>query len=40
MKQLDHLKELQAAGQWPPDSIEKADEILGRNKKKKAGAKK
>ncbi len=41
MKQLDHLKELQAEGQWPPDSIEKADEILGRTKdKKKAGAKK
>ncbi len=36
--QLDHLKELQAAGQWPPESLEKADEILGRKKKKKAAA--
>jgi DNA topoisomerase-1 len=35
IKQLDHLKELQAAGQWPPDSLEKADEILGRAKDKK-----
>ncbi len=38
IKQLDHLKELQAAGQWPPDSIEKADELLGRSKGKKAKA--
>lgn len=37
-KQLDRLKELQAAGQWPPDSLEKADEILGRAKDKKAAA--
>ena len=36
MKQLDHLKELQEAGQWPPDTYEKADEMLGR--KKKSGA--
>jgi len=34
MKQLDHLKELQAEGKWPPDSLEKADELLGRTKKK------
>jgi len=34
-KEIDHLKELQAAGQWPPDSLEKADEILGRTKKRK-----
>ncbi len=41
IKELDHLKELQAAGQWPPETLEKADEILGRNKgKKTAGAKK
>ncbi len=39
IKQLDHLRELQAAGQWPPESIEKADELLGRTKDKKtAGA--
>jgi DNA topoisomerase I len=35
MKQIDHLKELQEAGKWPPDSLEKADELLGRTKKKK-----
>ena len=38
IKQLDHLKELQAAGQWPPESKEKADELLGRTKAKKAKA--
>jgi len=38
IKELDHLKELQAAGQWPPESREKADELLGRTKKKKAKA--
>lgn len=38
IKQLDHLKELQAAGQWPPESREKADELLGRTKTKKAKA--
>ncbi|MCD4830393.1 MAG: type I DNA topoisomerase [Anaerohalosphaeraceae bacterium] len=37
MKQLDNLKQLQADGIWPPDTWEKADELLGR---KKAGAKK
>ncbi len=39
IKQLDHLKELQAAGQWPPDTREKADELLGRTKPKKGKAK-
>jgi len=38
IKQLDHLKELQASGEWPPDSKEKVDEILGRTKAKKAKA--
>jgi len=38
IKQLDHLKELQAAGQWPPESPEQADELLGRKKAKKATA--
>jgi len=33
MKQLDNLKQLQQQGVWPPDSFEKADEILGRKKK-------
>jgi ssDNA-binding Zn-finger/Zn-ribbon topoisomerase 1 len=35
IKQLDHLKELQAAGQWPPDTLEQADELLGRKSKSK-----
>jgi len=39
IKQLDHLKELQAAGQWPPESREKADELLGRTKKTKKAKK-
>ena len=39
IKQLDHLKELQAAGQWPPESREKADELLGRTKAKGKKAK-
>jgi hypothetical protein len=34
IKELDHLKELQAAGQWPPETWEEADEILGRKKTK------
>ena len=34
IKQLDHLKELQSAGQWPPETPELADEILGRTKAK------
>jgi DNA topoisomerase-1 len=34
-KQLGHLKKLQSEGQWPPETIEKADELLGRKKKAK-----
>ncbi len=34
IKQLDHLKELQANGQWPPETLEQADELLGRKKAK------
>ena len=33
MKQLDHLKQLQDAGIWPPKTWEEADELLGRKKK-------
>jgi DNA topoisomerase I len=49
IKQLDHLKELQTQGIWPPKTYEEADELLGRKKKtatektaatKKASAKK
>jgi DNA topoisomerase-1 len=31
-KQVEHLKELQSAGKWPPESREEADEMLGRKK--------
>ncbi len=33
MKLLDHLKELQQQGAWPPKTAEEADAILGRDKK-------
>lgn len=39
-KKLDELKQLQAEGLWPPDTWEKADEILGRTKSKTATKKK
>ncbi len=32
IKQLDHLKQLQSAEQWPPKTLEEVDQILGRNK--------
>jgi DNA topoisomerase-1 len=38
IKQLDHLKKLQAEGQWPPKTLEEADLLLGRKKAKKAKA--
>ncbi len=34
IKELDHLKQLQSDGQWPPETWEEADEILGRKKAK------
>jgi len=34
IKQLDQLKKLQSEGRWPPETIEEADEILGRKKAK------
>jgi hypothetical protein len=34
IKQLDHLKELQTTGKWPPATREEADELLGRKKTK------
>jgi len=40
IKQKDKLQQLQSEGQWPPESAEQADEILGRKKTaktKKAG---
>ena len=33
-KQLDHLKNLQAEGKWPPATHEEAEELLGRKKAK------
>ena len=38
IKQLDHLKKLQAEGNWPPQTLEEADQILGRKKAKKTSA--
>jgi hypothetical protein len=40
IKELDKLKELQGQGVWPPDTFEKADEILGRKKSGKTTKKK
>ena len=37
IKQLDHLKELQEKGVWPPKTYEEADELLGRTKKGAGG---
>ncbi|MHC4212919.1 MAG: DNA topoisomerase family protein, partial [Planctomycetota bacterium] len=38
-KEVAHLRDLQEKGQWPPDSLDEADIILGRKKGKKvAGA--
>lgn len=34
IKQLDNLKQLQSEGNWPPQTIEEADQILGRKTKK------
>jgi DNA topoisomerase-1 len=38
IKELDHLKQLQSAGQWPPQTIEQAEEILGVKETKKTAA--
>jgi DNA topoisomerase-1 len=35
VKELDRLKQLQSEGQWPPKTLEEADELLGRRKAKK-----
>lgn len=35
IKQMDNLKSLQAENKWPPESIEEANQILGRKKKAK-----
>jgi len=36
IKELEHLKELQKEGKWPPSSQEEAEKILGKKKKKKS----
>jgi len=35
VKQLDNLKQLQSTGQWPPETPEETDQILGRKRAKK-----
>jgi len=35
IKQLEHLKELQASGKWPPQQRQEAEELLGRKRKGK-----
>lgn len=40
IKMLDNLKQLQDDGVWPPETWEKADELLGRKKSKKKTTKK
>jgi DNA topoisomerase-1 len=39
IEKLDYLKKLQSEGNWPPKTIEGADEILGKKKKVKKTAK-
>jgi DNA topoisomerase-1 len=34
-KQIDHLKQLQSEGKWPPETLDEADQLLGRKKTKK-----
>jgi DNA topoisomerase-1 len=38
IKKLEQLKQLQSAGQWPPQTIEQAEEILGGHKTKRTAA--
>jgi len=40
MKRLEHLKKLQAQGRWPGRTLEESEELLGKNEKKPAAAKK
>ncbi len=40
IKQLDNLKQLQDAGQWPPETLEEAEEIIGTKKTRKTAASK
>ncbi|MHC4265587.1 MAG: type I DNA topoisomerase [Planctomycetota bacterium] len=38
-KQIEHLKQLQTEGKWPPETLQQADELLGRKKAKKKAKK-
>jgi len=40
IKQLEHLKQLQSMGQWPPETQEEAEQIIGPKKAKKVVSKK
>jgi DNA topoisomerase-1 len=40
IKQLEHLKQLQSAGHWPPETPEQAEQIIGPKKAKKVVSKK
>jgi DNA topoisomerase-1 len=35
-KEMNHLKQLQSVGQWPPQTTEQAEEILGKKSATKA----
>ena len=37
-QKLEELKKLQEEGKWPPETLEQADEMLGRKKAKTAAA--
>ncbi|OHB60327.1 MAG: DNA topoisomerase I [Planctomycetes bacterium RBG_13_46_10] len=39
VKQLEHLKQLQSMGQWPPETQEEAEKIIGSKKPKKVTSK-
>ena len=40
IKQMESLKQLQSDGKWPPETLEGADQILGRRRKRKPAARK
>ena len=40
IKQADLLKQLQSEGQWPPETLEQAEQIIGRKKDKKVTSEK
>ncbi|MCJ7778594.1 MAG: DNA topoisomerase, partial [Sedimentisphaerales bacterium] len=40
IKHLEKLKQLQSAGQWPPETLEEAEQIIGPQKAKKVASKK